>query len=149
VGGAFFLVTRLVPGFSIGTIRLPQTIGDTIQTIVVVGFAPIVETIFFQSVVFAFLLNITSKRGAFFGQALIFSLAHVAAYVSGFYNFPAFTQGLSAFAANAGSFLAAFLFALIVMFFMLKKNIRNLWFGIIFHAILNLVILTSLAVIFI
>jgi len=147
VGGVFFLVTKLVPGFSIGTIRLPQSIGDTIRNIVVLYFAPVVESIFFQGFIFAFLRNFMSVRFALISQAIIFSVAHVAAYVQGFYNYPAFTQGLTAFQANAGSFIAAFLFAYITMFILIKKNVRNMWFAIIFHFLLNLII-TALAVIF-
>ncbi len=145
----FFLVIKLIPFASIGLPMLPQTIGETLRTIIVLVFAPVVETIFFQSVVYAVLLTtFRSKLVAFWGQAGIFSTAHVAAYVTGFYNYPSFAIGVSAVQANIGSFVAAFLFASVAMFFLLRKNINNLAFAIVFHAGLNLVILTSLTVIF-
>ena len=147
LGGGFFLATKLIPGFSIGTIRLPQAIGETIQAFVIIGFAPVVETVF-QVVMFAWFRTFTSVRWALFGQAGLFSAAHVSAYVSGFYNYPEFAQGLQAVNANLGSFVAAFVFAYVGMLFLIRPKIKNMAFLIIFHAILNLVILTSLSVIF-
>lgn len=143
----FFLATRLVPGFSLGLPLLPQAISDTVRNIIVLGFAPIVESIFFQSVIFAVLfVTFSSKRIAFWGQAVLFSVAHVSAYVTGFYNYPSFAQGLSSITANLGAFISAFVFAVIVMAVTLRKRVNNLAFTIFFHAFINLIIQLTLTI---
>ena len=149
IGLSFFFILKLLPFGSIGLPRLPQTIGENIRYIVILGIAPIVETIFFQSVVYAFLRKTTgSSKIAFFGQAVIFSVAHVSAYISGFYNYPSFTEGLSAIQANIGAFSSAFLFAIVAMYFQIQPKIKNLAFTMVFHGILNGIILTSLSLLF-
>ncbi len=158
ISGAFYLLTRIIPGFSIGLPNLPQSIGSQVRQVVIFGFAPFIESIFFQSIVFALLLFIgleylNMKKGtaisfALFGQAIIFALSHVAAYISGFYNYPDFVSGVGAFQANIGSFIAAFTFAVIAQSLTLWKKVNNLVFTIIFHALLNIIIFVALSLIF-
>lgn len=149
VGGLFYLVAKIT-GLSIGLPNLPQSIGDTVRNVIILGFAPIIESVFFQSVVYAFIYSRTkSEKTALFGQAGLFSVAHVSAYISGFYNYPSFTEGLSAFYMNIGAFVSAFLFAIIAMYILNKPKIRNLAFPIVFHFIMNLVLAFLLSVILI
>ncbi|MEM3075083.1 MAG: CPBP family glutamic-type intramembrane protease [Candidatus Pacearchaeota archaeon] len=149
LSGFFYLIVKFIPYFSLGLPIVPNAIADSLKTIIIIIFAPIVESVFFQSVVYVLLLNLfKSKSFAFIGQAFLFALAHVSAYVTGFYNYPEFTQGLTAVYANIGAFLSAFLFAIIGMFFLLRDKINNLAFIITFHALMNLIILTSLVVVF-
>ena len=146
--GGFWLLTRIIPGFAIGTPLVPQSIGGTIRGIVIVGFAPIIESVFFQSVSYAVLRSFLSKGFSIVGQAVLFSFAHIAAYVTGFYNYPSFAQGLDAATANISSFIAAFIFAIVGMIILVRPRINNLAFIIVFHGLLNLIILTTLVVLF-
>jgi len=148
LAGIFFLITRLIPGFSIGLPRVPQTIAQDLRNFIVLYFAPVIESVF-QVVMYAVLRTITSVRNAILGQGALFSTAHTAAYVTGFYNYPSFTEGLSAVSANLGAFVAAFIFAIVGMFILLKPKIRNSVFLMVFHFLLNLIILATLTILFV
>ena len=137
-------------GLTIGLPSVPASIGSTITTIIVLGFAPILESIFFSSVLYALLVsNGISRTLSLFLHSIIFAGAHVAAYITNFYEYPSFVLGLSAIQQNIGSFFAAFLFATIGLYIMRLKTINNLAFLIIFHLGLNFVITILLSVIFI
>lgn len=147
----FFLITLMVPGMSIGFPSLPASISDNLKFFLVVIVAPIVETIFFQGALYAYVSNFDATKDkrkkwiAIIAQALLFSVFHVGAYVSGFYMYPGFTEGMSAVMANLSGFIVAFLFALIAGWFVTRDGIKNLAFVIVFHLGLN-VIAYSLAV---
>lgn len=152
--GAVVYGVASLTGIAIGVPRLPQAISDTVRSIIVLGFAPVVETIFFQGAVFAVLLNTFEGKSrknaimyAIIGQALLFSIAHVSAYVTGFYDYPSVAQGLGALSSNIGAFISAFIFALISMFVVLRSRISNLAFVIFFHFFVNLIVTVALAVI--
>jgi len=141
----FFLVTLVVPGMSIGVPSLPASISDSLKFFLVVMVAPIAETIFFQGALYAYISNFdgtmtkSKKWRAIIIQALGFSIFHVGAYVSGFYMYPGFTEGMSAISANISGFIVAFLFALIAGWFMTTDGVKNLVFVGVFHLGLNLV----------
>jgi len=141
----FFLITLVVPGMSIGFPSLPASISDSLKFFLVVIIAPIVETIFFQGALYAYISNFDEttrkkkKWRAITIQALGFSLFHLGAYVSGFYMYPGFTEGMTAVMANTSGFIVAFLFAFIAGWFMTRDGIKNLVFVAVFHLGLNLV----------
>ncbi len=141
----FFLITLVVPGMSIGYPSLPASISDSLKFFLVVLVAPIVETFFFQGALYAWVSNFDSSKNksrkwiAIFVQALGFSLFHLGAYVSGFYMYPGFTEGMTAIMANISGFVVAFLFALIAGWFMTRDGVKNLVFVAVFHLGLNLV----------
>jgi len=141
----FFLITLVVPGMSIGFPSLPASISDSLKFFLVVLVAPIVETIFFQGALYAWVSNFDQSKDkkrkwiAIIVQAFGFSLFHLGAYVSGFYMYPGFTEGMSAVMANISGFIVAFLFALIAGWFMTKDGVKNLVFVMIFHMGLNLI----------
>ena len=141
----FFLITLVVPGMSIGLPSLPASISGSLRFFLVVIVAPIVETIMFQGSLYAWVSNFDqtpSKKKkwiAIFIQALGFSLFHLGAYVSGFYMYPGFTEGMSAVMANISGFIVAFLFALIAGWFVTRDGVKNLVFVGVFHLGLNLV----------
>ena len=111
----------------------------------VVIVAPIVETIFFQGALYAYVSNFdrtknkSKKWRAIIIQAFGFSLFHLGAYVSGFYTYPGFTEGMTAITANISAFIVAFLFALLAGWFMTRDGVRNLVFVGVFHLGLNLI----------
>jgi len=72
-------------------------------------------------------------------QAIGFSLFHLGAYVSGFYMYPGFTEGMTAVLANISGFVVAFLFALIAGWFVTRDGVQNLVFCGVFHLGLNLI----------
>lgn len=144
-GFVFLIVSLFVPGMSIGIPVLPASISDNLKFFLVVFVAPIVETIFFQGALYAYVSNFDNtkdkkyKGRAIFLQAVIFSLFHLGAYVSGFYMYPGFTEGMTAVFANISSFFVAFLFALIAGYIVTRNGIKNLIFCMVFHLILNLI----------
>jgi len=141
----FFLITLVVPGMSIGLPSLPASISDQLKFFLVVIVAPIVETIFFQGALYAYVSNFDISKNkkkkwiAIIVQALGFSAFHLGAYVSGFYMYPSFTEGMTAVSANISGFIVAFLFALIAGWFMTRDGIKNLIFVAVFHLGLNAV----------
>lgn len=152
LGGIYYFATKLIPGFSLGLPLLPQAISDTLKFFIVVIVAPIVETIVFQGALLGYVRSFNNSRRqlviAIVIQAAVFSTFHLAAYISGFYSLPSFVEGLSAISANLSAFLAAFLFALIAGIVVVNNGIRNLTFVAILHLILNLIVYTSLSVVF-
>jgi len=143
--GVFFVATNLVPGLSLGLPILPGTISDQFRFVTILLIAPIVEEIFFRSVVIGFLRNTAfGKKNIILVitiGAIFFALAHVGAYITGIYNYPDLPTALSAFGANIGSFVVAGLFGFLAGFFLLKPKIQNLAFAIIFHMGLNFIVL--------
>ena len=141
----FFLITLVVPGMSIGFPSLPASISDSLKFFLVVLIAPIVETIFFQGALYAYISNFDEtarkekKWRAIIIQAFGFSIFHLGAYVAGFYMYPGFTEGMSAIMANISGFIVAFLFALIAGWFVTRDGVKNLVFVAVFHLGLNLI----------
>lgn len=141
----FFLVTLVVPGMSLGFPVLPASISDTLKFFLVVIVAPIVETIFFQGSLYAYVSNFDGtidkrkKWRAILIQAVGFSIFHLGAYVAGFYMYPGFTEGMSAVMANISGFIVAFLFALLAGWFVTRDGVKNLVFVGVFHLGLNLI----------
>jgi len=141
----FFLITLVVPGMSIGVPSLPASISDSLKFFLVVIVAPIVETVFFQGALYAWVSNFDNSKNksrkwiAIIVQAFGFSLFHLGAYVSGFYMYPGFTEGMTAVMANMSGFFVAFLFALLAGWFMTRDGVKNLVFVGVFHLGLNLV----------
>lgn len=148
-GGGFLLATKLIPGASIGLPLLPGAVSDSLEAFVIIILAPVSEELIFRGAILGYLSNIfKNKRNAIIISALLFALAHLSAYISGFYSYPDLPQALSSLGANIGSFIPAFAFGLLSAWFVSKDKIRNLLFSIIFHAFVNLVIFTNLAIIF-
>ena len=151
-GGFFFFTTKLIPGLSLGLPLLPGTISETFKLVIIIVAAPFFEEIFFRGAVLGFFRNTSlGKKNVWFaiiGQAILFAFAHLGAYVLGFYNYPSFAQGLDAVTQNISAFMAAVIFGIVVGFFVTRQKTQNLWFAIIFHALLNLIIFTSLSVVF-
>lgn len=141
----FFLVTLVVPGMSLGFPSLPASVSDSLIFFLVVIVAPIVETIFFQGALYAYISNFdntpskSKKWRAILVQATGFSLFHLGAYVAGFYMYPGFTEGMSAVMANISAFGVAFLFALIAGWWVTRDGVQNLIFVGVFHLGLNLI----------
>lgn len=147
-GFGFWVITRLVPGASIGLPLLPGAISDQLRFFVIVFLAPIAEELVFRGAILGFFRKKKNLTYAIVISSLLFSLAHLGAYVSGIYNYPTFVEGLSAFNANIGAFLAAFTFGAISAWFVSKNGIKNLLFSMVFHALLNLIVFANLSVIF-
>ena len=141
----FFLITLVVPGMSLGFPSLPASIGDNLKFFLVVIVAPVTESLFFCGALYAWFSNFDNtpskkkKWVAIILTALLFSLWHISAYISGIYLYPDFVSGMSAFMANISAFIVAFLFMLITGWFITRDGIKNLVFGIIFHMGLNLI----------
>ena len=59
--------------------------------------------------------------------------------MSGFYLYPDFTSGMSAFMANISAFFVAFIFMMVTGYIVTRDGIKNLVFAIIFHLLINLI----------
>lgn len=151
-GGIYWAITRFVPLLSLGLLRLPGSIGTGLELFIVVIVASIVEEIFFRGGLLAYirLFNPSKKKIVFaiILQGILFGLAHLGSYLTGFYNFPDLPSGFAALGQNMGAFIAATTFGIIAGWFVTRNGIRNLIFAIIFHAMLNATILGILAVTF-
>ena len=144
----FYIIAK-VTGLSIGLPLLSGNISDSIRKITVLFFAPSIET-FWIVAVYAILVTLIGKTiWAVLAQAGVFSLAHTSSYILGFYSYPSFTEGLTAFQSNIGSFFAAFIFAFIGMYVLIQPKIKNQIFLITLHFLLNLIITVLLAIIII
>ena len=148
-GEAFSSPTTKATGLSIGLPNLPGSISDSIRKITVLFFAPTIET-FWIVAVYAILVTLIGKTiWAVLAQAGVFSLAHTSSYILGFYSYPSWVTGFSAFQQNLGSFISAFIFAFIGMYILIQKKIQNQIFLITLHFLLNLIITVLLAIIII
>lgn len=152
LAGVFYFGIKITP-FSFGIPILPNTIADQLRFFVVVVVAPAIESLFVQGALFGYVRTVIPGKKdlwtAIIIQAVFFAILHTSAYVIGFYNYPDLLSGFSAVSKNIGAFLSAFLFALLSGWFVTLNGIRNLWFVIIFHSLLNLIIYTTLTVGFI
>ena len=146
----FYIIAKAT-GLTIGLPSLQaSTVGTQIRFLIILIGAPLVETIFFQISAFAVLLTLVRKRMlSIILTSTLFSFAHVSAYVSSFYSYPNFVSGLSQIGQNAGSFLAAFLFSFVALIVLVQPKIRNQWFTITLHFLLNLIITILLSLIII
>lgn len=140
---AFFLITLIVPGMSIGYPQLAGDISGSLKWFMIVIVSPIVESIFFLGGVYAFVRNFQHKHQSrflpIFISSVLFALFHVGAYIIGWYTYPDFTSGLSAIIANISAFIVAFLFNMIAGYIMTSKKVNSQIFAFIFHFGLNLV----------
>lgn len=152
VGGGFYILTRFLPALSLGLPLLPNTISDQVKFIIVVIIAPFFEEVFFRGALMGFIkeFNPSKKSIAIANvvQALAFSLFHVGAYITGFYNLPNFTAGLSSIQANISTFTSAFSFGILAGYIVTRPKIKNLVATIALHLILNLIVFTALTVSF-
>lgn len=138
---AFYLITLLIPGFSLGFPSLPGDISGSFKWFIINIISPLTESIFFLGTVLAFFRRITpnNKWIALTLASLVFASFHLGAYILGFYHYPDFTTALSSVWANISAFFVAFLFNMVAGAFLLKKGVRNLIFAIVFHFGLNFI----------
>lgn len=152
LGLGFFLFTRLVPGASIGLPLLPGAISDQLRYIVVAYVAPVAEEIFFRGALLGYFLLVFGKNKkvrVIVLQAFLFAVAHISAYITGFYNYPNIVQGLDAVTANLASFSFPFIFGLIAGWAVLrnnngKVNKGNLVVSILTHSVINHIVYLAL-----
>lgn len=145
-GVLFVVLTRILPGFSLGYPLLPNTIGDQLRFGIIVFIAPIAETLAFKGALLAYLREISPKRKqvAIIFMSVAFALAHLGAFLTSFYDYSTVTVGLSEFTSNLSVFLSAGIFAYISTFLLLRKGIQNLIFVIVFHMVINLLVFTNI-----
>lgn len=140
---AFFLITLLIPGLSIGYPQLAGDISGSLKWFLIVIVSPIVETIFFLGTVYAFVRNFQRKSQSrflpIFISSIAFAIFHVGAYIAGWYAYPDFASGLSAVWANISGFIVAFLFNMVAGYMVTSKKVKNQIFAFVFHFGLNFV----------
>lgn len=152
IGGVFYASTRLIPGLSLGLPILPNAISDQLKLFIIVICAPIAEEVLFRGSLLGYVRNFNpSKKAlviAIFVQAIAFSLFHLLAYITNFYQLPSILAGATAISANISAFTAAGVFGLLSGFFVTRDGVKNLWFSIFLHMIINFIIYTKLVVSF-
>ena len=148
IGVLYIFVASLVPGFSIAVPQLPAQIGATLQKFIVIGVAPIVETVFFLGVLLAFLLHFgMNKHLAIWLQAIIFSAFHLGSYIVGLYDYTA-SQGFLGFTMNISVFLSAMIFGVLSGYIVLNYRWKGLLVAMVIHAVINFFAIVRLVVMF-
>jgi len=140
VGLAYVILSRLIPGLSVGVTLIPSSISGNLRWFVVNIVSPIIETIF----AFGALLIIIKRTN--FGRkhpilsllivGFFMSLIHLGAYVIGIVDLT-FGDALGAFSGNLGAFLSAFIFFTLSGFLVVWKKTQNLIVAMIPHFIVN------------
>lgn len=137
---AFWLITALVPGLSLGYPLLPGSISTGFKWFLINIVSPLSESIFFLGVVYAFFFKIFKNRWtALTFSSGAFASFHLGAYILGFYAYPDFVLAFSAVWANIASFVVAFAFNFIAGAIITRKGVRNMVFGFVFHFGLNFI----------
>src|SRR3990167_7068040 len=150
IGVVFYVSTKLIPGLSLGLPILPNAISDQLKFFIIVICAPIAEELLFRGSLMGYTRTYNSSKRfliiAIVIQAVLFSLFHVGAYITNFYELPSLLVGISAISANISAFIAALIFGLIAGFFVTRDGVRNLWFSIFLHIIINFIIYAKLII---
>lgn len=149
--GGFWILTKIFPGFSLGLPLTPQAIGDNLRFVIVIIFAGIIEELTFRGAILGYFRSLSIFKNKFYlaniFQALLFAVAHLTAYATNFYDYPSFTEGMTAFNANIASFGAAFIFGIGMGFLVSRPKISNMISAIVAHSLTNLIIYTGFSVI--
>src|SRR3990167_8304721 len=92
IGVVFYVSTKLIPGLSLGLPILPNAISDQLKFFIIVICAPIRSELLFRGSLMGYTRTYNpSKRFliiAIIIQAVLFSLLHVGAYITNFYELP-------------------------------------------------------------
>jgi len=152
-GVGFILISAFVPGFSIALPLLPQTIGETLRSGIILYVAPIVEEFAYLVALLAILTKFKfSDTSKMFLISMAFSLSHLSAYIFGIYDYTTLTQGLSAFYSNLAVFSSAFIYRFLTVFLVLRgdkvpilrSKVTNILFFITMHSVINHIVLFNL-----
>lgn len=147
---AYYIITKYVPGLSLALPLLPNAISDQLKFFIVVFVASTCEEILFRGSLLGYIKSFNpSKRQiviAIIIQALAFSLFHLTAYITGFYNYPNFASALVAFQANISSFIVALVFGLLAGFLVTRNGIKNLLLSILLHMAFNFIVYSALVI---
>ncbi len=148
IGAIYIIVASIIPGFSIAYPQIPAQIGATLQKTIVVGVAPIVETVFFLGVVLALLLQLgLGKHLAIWIQGVIFSLFHLGAYIIDLYSY-SLGEGFLGFTMNISVFLSALIFGVLSGYIVTHYRWRGLLVAMVIHAMINLFAIIQLTIMF-
>lgn len=140
VGVAYIILSRLVPGLSVGVTLVPQSISSNMQWFVVNIVAPIIESLLAFGAILVVIKRTSFGRkhpymvviaiGAFM------ALLHLGAYIYGIVDLN-FSEAIGAFSGNVGAFLSAFLFFTLSGFLVIWKKTQCLIVAILPHFIIN------------
>ncbi len=158
LGVALVFITAkiMIPGFSIGIPITPESVSSSVRAIILLGFAPVVETILTVGALLGFIsymesggVQITKTQFwiANISQSIFFASLHLFAYVSGWYNAPTTGIALAGISAESSAFVAAFFFSLLVGFVSTRKEVRSLVPAIVAHFVVNSLVFVQLAVV--
>lgn len=137
--GAFWFATSFIPGMSLVYPLLPQAISETMKFLTIVLIIPPIEEIVFRGALLGFLRSFIKKSEwiPIIISSVIFSLFHLTAYISGWYQLPDIAAGIGAIGANLSVFITAFVFGVIASYFVSRKGINNLAYSTVFHMGMN------------
>jgi len=140
---AFFVISSILPFFSLLTPSLPASVAANIRWFIIAFLAPVIEESWRSAMVgflkktynlpFGFRVNII--------QATIFSLAHITAYGIALGAYSHWIEAYGAIAAVSGSFLAAGTFGFLSGLMMNK--FKNILPSIIAHIGINSIMLAQ------
>ena len=154
IGLAYIILTRLVPGLSMGLPLVPQSVDSSLRWVIICVFAPFIEDVLRFSIL-GLVLYIRRKDGISKGelwlaiilQAVFFMCLHAFAYSGNWYQAPSWIGAITIISSVQGALFAAFLFAMLTGWFVSRDGVKNLTISIIAHFIVNFILFVNIAVV--
>lgn len=156
IAAGFFLLSAVIPGFSIGLPLVPYAVSDAFKFIIIGIFAPIVEEAFTRGALIGFIIFAEEKNGsvsklqkgiAIVLQMLFFVGLHALAYFAGWYEAPTAASALLGFSAVSGALIAAGVFALVAGIVVTRKRVNNLAASMVAHFLINSILFVKFSVV--
>lgn len=145
VGTGFFMINQVIPYFSIG-IPLLLTVTENIRTFIIVGLAPLGETIFYEGLVFAIFrdkdLGGLSDLKANLLKSGFFAISHSLSYGIFFGNILRWIDVFNSYYAIIGLFISAFVVSFVFGYIITRKGLNSLLIPWIAHGIINAIIIS-------
>jgi hypothetical protein len=150
IGIGYIFVVSLIPAFSIGFPLVSNSIGSNLKAFIVLGVAPLGESIFFLGTLLGFLRRNkkVNKHLAIAITSIAFSFFHLGAWITGLYELPGFSSGFLGFTENITLFISAFIFNELVSYLVVSKKFSSIWIGVVIHFTINLFTYVTYAVTF-
>ena len=156
VGGIVFILPKF--GLSIGIPLVPASAEGSLRWVIVNLFAPFLEEIATRGALLGLILYSVAKGKklsktvlwiAIIGQALLFTGIHFTAYSQGWYSAPDLSASIFQIGAVSASLISAFIFAVLMGFFVTRSKINSLAFSISAHYIINQLLFVKLSAVII
>lgn len=151
IGAGFFVINQVIPYFAIGIPEL-LTVASNIRWFIIVGLAPLGETILFEGLIFAIFrdpdLAGLSDVKANLIKSILFAMTHSLAYGLIFGVLLRWIDVFNSYYAVIGLFISAFLVSMVFGYIITRKGLDSLIIPWTSHTLINLT-LVSLSIVYI